>query len=281
MRYLSFVRGHERGVAVKRNGVWFETGASDLLALIEKHGQALADPELFAAAARELDISTVKLLPPLARPPKIICVGLNYVDHAKESPYKDIPTYPTFFGRFTTSLVPHGAPMIRPQLSVEFDFEGELVAVIGKGGRHISKAAALDHIVGYSIFNEGSIRDYQFKSPQWTPGKNFDGTGAFGPELVTADELPPGGIGLSIETRLNGKVMQSGNTRDLIFPVVDLVAIASESDDARTGRRDCHRHAGWCRLCAQTAGFHACRRCLRSRDRRSRHPEQSDQRRRS
>jgi 2-keto-4-pentenoate hydratase/2-oxohepta-3-ene-1,7-dioic acid hydratase in catechol pathway len=100
--------------------------------------------------------------------------------------------------------------------------------VLGRGGRYIPRSNALDHVFGYSIFNEASLRDYQFKSSQWTAGKNFDGTGAFGPVLVTADELPPGAAGLKLETRLNGKTVQSASTSDMIFPVAELVHLASE-----------------------------------------------------
>ena len=118
---------------------------------------------------------------------------------------------------------------MRPRASEKLDYEGELVAVIGKGGRHIPRAAALSHVCGYSIFNDGSIRDFQLRTPQWTVGKNFDNTGPFGPVFVSADELPPGAHGLKIETRLNGRVMQSATTADLIFDVATLVALISEA----------------------------------------------------
>lgn len=118
---------------------------------------------------------------------------------------------------------------MRPKISIQLDFEGELALVIGRGGRHIGKDKALQHVAGYSIFNDVSIRDYQTKSPQWTVGKNFDGTGAFGPALVSADTLPPGCAGLSLTTRLNGEVMQSANTRDMIFDVASLIATISEA----------------------------------------------------
>jgi acylpyruvate hydrolase len=176
----------------------------------------------------EIDPSQVTFLPPIPRPGKIICVGLNYADHAAESPY-DKPEYPVYFLRVDTSLIGHGAPLLRPRISDHFDFEGEMVAVIGKTGRAIPIGKALDHVVAYSVFNDGSIRDYQFKGPQWTLGKNFDGTGAFGPFLVSSDEVPRGGEGLSIQTRLNGEVVQNANTRDLLFPVAELIARVSEA----------------------------------------------------
>jgi 2-keto-4-pentenoate hydratase/2-oxohepta-3-ene-1,7-dioic acid hydratase in catechol pathway len=162
-------------------------------------------------------------------PQKIICVGLNYVDHAAESPYKNAPTYPVLFNRFNTTLIGHNAPMIRPKVSEQFDYEGELVAVIGKRGRYIPKEKALGFVAGYSVFNDGSIRDYQFKSTQWLMGKNFDATGPLGPDFVTADELPAGAIGLQLKTRLNGQVMQNANTRDMIFDIATLVSTASDA----------------------------------------------------
>ena len=129
----------------------------------------------------------------------------------------------------------HDAPVVRPKVSDKFDYEGELVAVIGQGGRHISKADALKHVVGYSIFNDVSVRDYQFKSPQWTVGKNFDGTGPFGPVFVTADELPPGASGLKIQTRLNGQIMQDDNTDNMVFDVATLIATISEAITLEAG----------------------------------------------
>jgi acylpyruvate hydrolase len=178
-------------------------------------------------SGEDVDLSKVSLLLPLGNPGKILCVGLNYADHSKESGF-EVPSYPTIFARFTSSLIPHGAPIVRPTLSDQLDYEGEMVVVIGKPGRHIPKDRALDHVIGYSIFNEASIRDYQRKAPQWTMGKNFDGTGAFGPVFVSADALPPGGKGLRLQTRLNGQVVQDASTDDMIFDVASLVSIISD-----------------------------------------------------
>jgi 2-keto-4-pentenoate hydratase/2-oxohepta-3-ene-1,7-dioic acid hydratase in catechol pathway len=183
--------------------------------------------KLAGAGADCLVAGAFDYLPPVAKPPKIICVGLNYIDHASESPYEK-PDYPVLFLRVATSLVGHGRPLIRPKCSEQFDYEGEMAAVIGTGGRHIPRSKALDHIAGYSVFNDGSVRDYQFKSPQWTSGKNFDGSGGFGPDFVTADEVPAGAKGLRLTTKLNGKILQEANTSDLIFPVDEIVAVASE-----------------------------------------------------
>ena len=177
-------------------------------------------------AGPEIDLDAVELLPPLPAPGKIVCIGLNYADHSAESGFK-VPDYPTVFGRFASSLIGHGAPIIRPRVSAQLDYEGEFVAVIGRDGRDIPKARALDHVAAYSLFNDASIRDYQFKAPQWTVGKNFDATGAFGPYLVTADELPPGCAGRRLRTRLNGAVVQDASTDDLVFDVATLVAVLS------------------------------------------------------
>jgi acylpyruvate hydrolase len=171
----------------------------------------------------------VTFLPPVPSPAKIVCVGLNYRDHAAESSFTP-PRHPVFFARFASGLVGHREALIRPACSVQFDFEGELVAVIGKKVRNATVAEALDAVVGYSIFNDATIRDYQLeRGPQWTLGKNFDGTAGFGPAIVTVDELPKGAAGLALTTRLNGAVMQSASTAELIFSVPELIAAATEA----------------------------------------------------
>jgi acylpyruvate hydrolase len=171
--------------------------------------------------------SSVELALPIPNPGKIICLGLNYADHAAEGGH-EIPKYPALFMRGRTSLVAAGKPLVRPACSERFDFEAELMLVVGRGGRHIPEDKALDAIFGYTLFNDGSVRDYQRKTTQWTPGKNFDGTGAIGPWIVTADELPPGAAGLNIRCTLNGQVMQSSNTDKMIFNAKRTVAILSE-----------------------------------------------------
>lgn len=228
MRFISYQRDGRDGLAVRRGGDLVDLGEGyDLQTLIARDPAQLQSFKS-APSGAVLDPATIRFRPPLARPPKIICVGLNYADHAAESPYKNVPDYPAFFPRFASSLIGHGDPIIRPLASAQLDFEGEVAAVVGKGGYRISRARALDHVIGYSIFNDASLRDYQFKSSQWTMGKNFDGTGPFGPEFVTADELPAGAAGLRLETRLNGEVVQSANTADMVFAVDQLIAIASE-----------------------------------------------------
>lgn len=187
-----------------------------------------ADTSVKAAGAEAVVQAPSSLLPPLMRPAKIICLGLNYRGHARETNQKE-PDYPPVFCRFASSLIGHNTPIIVPGVSHQgLDYEGELVAVVGKRARHVQPGDALDVIAGYSIFNDASERIYQRKSPQWTMGKNFDATGAFGPEFVTSDELPPGAQGLSLQTILNGETLQDGNTSDMIFGVADLVVLLSE-----------------------------------------------------
>lgn len=233
MRLLSYSKDGASGLALQSGADWLDLTAvapqlpSDLAVLLQSPDWR-AQLDRAAHGAPRLDLAQVRFLSPLRTPQKILCVGLNYVAHVAESPYKQ-PDYPTFFGRFASSLIGHGDSMVKPRVSDEFDYEGELVAVIGRTGRHIQRAEALDHVAGYTIFNEGSVRDFQFKSPQWTPGKNFDGSGACGPWFVTADELPAGAKGLRISTRVNGRIEQDANTNDMIFDVATLIAIASQA----------------------------------------------------
>lgn len=182
-----------------------------------------------------LNMASITLLAPVLNPSKAIAVGLNYLDHAAESPYKDAPKYPVLFQRFPSSWVAHDTPLVKPKVSDEFDYEGEVAVIIGTAGRYISKEHALSHVAGYSIFNDGSIRDYQFKSHQWMMGKNFDATASFGPMFVSADELPAGAIGLQLETRLNGEVLQHANTRDMIFDVATVISVCSEVFELQPG----------------------------------------------
>lgn len=187
-----------------------------------------------ANTARRLPLAGLKLLPPIHSPSKAFAVGLNYVDHASEGNLEP-PQNPVLFQRYPSSWVAHGEPIVRPKASVQFDYEAELVVVIGRTGRNIEKTMALEHVAGYSLFNDGSIRDFQFRSSQWLWGKNFDRSGSFGPEFVSADELPPGARGLHLECRLNGQVMQSANTQDMIFDVATLIAACSEGITLQPG----------------------------------------------
>ena len=202
-------------------------GPKDLQSLLVAGTEAMQQAYNTLLQGEEIDPASIEYLPPFPFPEKVICFGLNYKDHAAESGFEE-PKYPALFGRFPSSLIGHRAPIVRPKVSDLLDYEGELVAVIGKPGRNIAKERALEHVAGYSIFNDGSIRDYQFKSAQWMIGKNFDSTGAFGPVFVTADELEPGAKGLRLTTRLNGTEMQSASTTDMIFDVATQVSLMSD-----------------------------------------------------
>jgi len=166
---------------------------------------------------------SAKYLPPIPNPGKILCIGLNYRKHAEET-NNPIPPYPVVFTRFNNTLLPHNGKMPMPSHSKQLDWEAELTIVIGKKCRNVPKNKALGVIAGYACFNDGSVRDWQRKSGgQFTLGKNFDGTGGFGPDIVTPDELPKGAAPLRIMTRVNGVTMQDSNTDDLIFDVPTLV----------------------------------------------------------
>ena len=161
------------------------------------------------------------------QPGKIICLGLNYIDHIKEGGY-EVPEYPALFMRGLNSVMPSGAPIVVPSCSEQLDYEVELMVIIGRPGRHIVESAALTHVFGYTVFNDGSIRDYQRKTHQWTPGKNFDSTGGVGPFVVTPDELPEGATGLKIESRVGEEILQSANTSEMLWPVAKTIALISE-----------------------------------------------------
>jgi 2-keto-4-pentenoate hydratase/2-oxohepta-3-ene-1,7-dioic acid hydratase in catechol pathway len=189
----------------------------------------LADLVKRAPANARVPLKGLQYDLPVARPGKIICLGLNYLEHVKEGSQRDnIPKFPTVFFRGITSLAAHESPIIRPRVSETLDYEAELILVIGKQAKHLTMQNAYDCIAGYSCGNEGSVREFQRKTTQWAMGKNFDETGGFGPWLVTADELPPGGKGLKIQTRLNGQVMQSDNTDNMMFPVAEMLVYITQ-----------------------------------------------------
>jgi len=180
------------------------------------------------SGAPRLALADLALAPLLPEPGKVVCLGLNYYDHAKEGG-REKPEYPWFFFRGKSSLIGHRAAGVVPQVSSKFDYEAELAVVIGtRVPRHTREADALPHVFGYSCFNDMSVRDYQKRTPQWTIGKNFDATGGFGPVLVSADELPPGATGLRIRSLLNGNVMQDANTTDMIWGVAETIALLSD-----------------------------------------------------
>jgi 2-keto-4-pentenoate hydratase/2-oxohepta-3-ene-1,7-dioic acid hydratase in catechol pathway len=233
MRFLSFrtTEGRHQFAAIDGENAFSLTlpeGPQNLVEFLSQPADVVAAAVRAAFARPPTGIlSQMQLLPVIERPGKIVCLGLNYADHAREGGFS-VPDYPALFLRVTSTLVGHGEAIIRPRLSELLDYEAELAVVIGKRGRHIRAADALDHVLGYTAFNDASVRDYQRRSGQWTAGKNFDATGALGPILVTPDEVPPGAANLHIECRLNGKVMQSSSTGDMIFDVPRTIEILSE-----------------------------------------------------
>ena len=231
MRIINFEKEGVPGIAADDGSGWHglterESGFPGTLPKLVAQGADLLRTGMDLLPRQAIDLSAVRILPPVSKPPKIICVGLNYDDHLEESGLKK-PVYPEIFARFATSLIAHGEPIRRPPESSTLDYEAELAVVIGRGGRRIQHGRALDHVAGYSLFNDATIRDFQLRTPQWTMGKNFDATGAFGPWLVTPDAVPPGAHGLRIQGRLNGRVMQDARTDQLIFSVPDLIAMIS------------------------------------------------------
>ncbi|WP_417247030.1 fumarylacetoacetate hydrolase family protein [Celeribacter sp.] len=199
---------------------------TDLMGLIS-NPDLMAGLRNGALSGASEEVANIKPALPVAAPGKILCLGLNYIEHIKEGGY-DIPDYPAIFMRTRKSIMAAGAPLVRPTCSEQLDYEAELMIVIGKGGRHISEADALDHVFGYTVFNDGSVRDYQRKTHQWTPGKNFDNTGAIGPYVVTPEDLPEGAAGLKIESRVGDEILQSSNTSNMIWSVAQTIAIMSQ-----------------------------------------------------
>ena len=236
MRYLMFDAGQgpRLGVLIDQETVVDLAaalpGAPGSVRAVIEAGDPLRDriaARVAEADCPRLPLASCRLLSPLPNPGKVVCLGLNYANHAKEGGHA-VPDYPALFLRTATSLIGPGEPMIVPTCSDRLDYEAELVIVIGKTCRHVREEDALDVIFGYTAFNDGSVRDYQRRTAQWTAGKNFDGTGALGPWIVTADELPPGASGLGIQSRLNGQVMQSSNTENMLFSVPRTIAILTE-----------------------------------------------------
>ncbi len=231
MRVVTFERNGARSYGLLKDGQVVDVGSR----LNSRYGDLRS--VLAARALRELDkaqteaalsfpVDGVKFLPVIPNPEKILCVGLNYISHRTETKRPETK-HPSIFTRFADTQVGHGAPVLRPSFSTAFDYEGELAVVIGRGGRHIPEHAVDQHIAGYSCYNDVSVRDWQRHTAQWTPGKNFPNTGAFGPSLVTPDEIPDLGA-LTLTTRLNGKVMQQAPISDLIFTVPVIVSYISK-----------------------------------------------------
>ncbi len=230
MRLVSFEQGGRASFGrVEGNGI-VDAGRrlggrfADLRALLA--GDALHEVQSLPASAPDFDLDEVRFLPVMASPvTRYLCVGVNYLPHMREMGHEP-PDHPVIFVRFPSSVTGHGSPLCRPRLSEQFDYEGELAVIIGRRARHVPRERALDFVAGYSIFNDGSIRDFQRHSSQFTAGKNFPGSGAFGPWLTTTHEIPdPAALHLS--TRLNGEVVQDSPVSELCFDVPALIAYCS------------------------------------------------------
>jgi 2-keto-4-pentenoate hydratase/2-oxohepta-3-ene-1,7-dioic acid hydratase in catechol pathway len=231
MKIISFVRKGQTSFGAVVPGGIIDLGGS-LGDNVHSLNSALTtgimdDVMLYIAGCKpEFTWSDVTLLPVIPDPSKILCIGLNYQKHKIETGRPDVD-YPTIFTRFADSQVAHGQPMMKPAFSDRFDYEGEMAVIIGRGGRSIAQADALDHVAGYACYNDGSIRDWQRHTSQFTPGKNFPCSGGFGPYMVTPDEVGDYRK-LPIQTRLNGQVMQDASLADLIFPVEELISYCSQ-----------------------------------------------------
>lgn len=229
MRLMSFRRQHHESFGVVASAGVIDAGArlKNYASLRDVIADDAMDKlrNLSQEHGADYTFDDVRFLPVIPRPDKVICVGINYRPHVEETG-RELPEYPVLFTRFAGSQVGHGEPIIVPSTSHRLDYEGELAVIIGRGGRHIPERGALRHVAGYAAFNDGSVRDYQGHSSQFTPGKNFHASGAFGPWMTTADEVGDPST-LSLETRLNGERMQHANVSDLIFDVPKLIAYIS------------------------------------------------------
>ena len=227
MRFISFAHGSRAACGlVEGDHILVDPGSSypDLKTVLEQG--ALDDfAKACASSGQRVARREVKYLPLIPNPGKILCVGHNYEEHRQETG-RAKTQYPSLFVRFADTLIGHEAPIVRPPFSTSLDYEGELAVVIGRGGFRIQPEDALNLVAGYACFNDASIRDWQWHTQQFTPGKNFPSTGAFGPELVTPDELGTF-EDLKIETRVNGNVMQSSTFGHMIFPVAETIAYIS------------------------------------------------------
>jgi 2-keto-4-pentenoate hydratase/2-oxohepta-3-ene-1,7-dioic acid hydratase in catechol pathway len=227
MKLASFAVNGRASFGLIESDAIIDLGASMGIATLRN---AIASGKLGAAAhaARgrrpDFGLGEVTLLPPIPDPDKVICIGLNYRAHAAEAGLK-LPEHPSVFVRLASTLVPHGKPLVCPRLSSDFDYEGELAVIIGKAGRHIGRHEALNHVFGYACFNDGSLRDFQFKH-SLTVGKNFAATGGFGPWITSADIIPDPSR-LALTTRVNGMEVQHKGIDDMIFDVPAIIAYVS------------------------------------------------------
>jgi 2-keto-4-pentenoate hydratase/2-oxohepta-3-ene-1,7-dioic acid hydratase in catechol pathway len=260
MKLISYdENGVPRFAAISGDRVLDLARASELYAAVDRAIEAIPSriemfferPDVLSASARAViacfvaagavddtiskALSEVKLLPPIGRPPKIICVARNYAEHAKEAGL-EISPIPIIFARFANTFVADGDPVIVPSVSTHLDWEGELAIIIGKNtnGRRLRREEAMDYVFGYSIFNDVTVRDYQFRVTQYTAGKNFRASGPFGPVIVTADEIADPHK-LDIRTTLNGEVMQFANTETMIYDIPTILEHISDFIDLEAG----------------------------------------------
>jgi 2-keto-4-pentenoate hydratase/2-oxohepta-3-ene-1,7-dioic acid hydratase in catechol pathway len=230
MKLVSFRHAGRTGF-----GVVSGEGVIDLAPIANEAGSTLREAlerrtfgqiaEWASARSPDIPLDAIDFLPVVPEPRKILCIGINYRSHVEETG-REIPAHPMVFTRFADSQTGHRQPLVRPRASTKLDFEGELAVIIGRPARHVSAELALDHVAGYACYNDGSVRDWQRHTIQFTPGKNFPQTGGFGPWLVTSDDIPDPSK-LALTTRLNGEVVQHASTDDLIFPVARLIAYCS------------------------------------------------------
>ncbi len=234
MRLVSFESGDGPRIGVVEGDTVIDLSAVDPSAprdiqsvIAAGELEALSTIAASSSSDAQRDFDGLDFNIPISSPGKILCLGLNYMEHVDEGIFEKQP-YPTVFMRSVTSMVAHNKPIIRPQKSETLDFEAELALVVGKRSKHLTPENALDAVAGYACSNDGSVREYQRHTIQWSMGKNFDQTGPFGPVFVTADELPPGAKGLDIACRLNGETVQSSNTDMMMFPVIETLVYLTE-----------------------------------------------------
>ncbi len=229
MRVASFEHDGTAGFGLATDGGIIDAGArlggrfSDLRDVLRQG--ALGRLEELSGLAADFSADDIGYLPVIPNASKVLCVGINYMGHIKETG-RDMPHHPVLFTRFADSFVGHGRPMIRPRVSTDFDYEGELAVIMGKRAWHVSREQALDYVAGYTCCNEGSIRDFQFHSIQFTAGKNFFQSGSLGPWMVTRDEQPDPAA-FHLRTLLNGEVLQDAPVSDLCFDVPSLIEYCS------------------------------------------------------
>lgn len=226
MRFVSFTHDGRQSFGLIDGDAILDFGAITNANLRQAIAAGLDSVLARKGEARRLPLKAIEFLPPIPDPARIICVGRNYLDHLAEGKNADLPTYPGLFLRFASTLTGHQGPILHGPASDNLDYEGELAVIIGKPGRHISRAEALNHVIGYSCFMDATMRDFQAKHSA-TIGKNFPSTGGFGPWLTTADEVGDPSKGLRLETRLNGQTMQSSSTAKMIFDIPTIIEFVS------------------------------------------------------